>query len=207
MISWLVCAAGGGTCGSGAAAGFRAASADGGSWRGRSAASACEVFDLVGEGGNPHRFEPRPADMAKMRDSALVLAAGKGLEPYLDRLRDSLGRRDGARSGPDDSLADGEEDVTTIMASPRCGFGGPALVARHFQHGARREGGGADAWRRRIRREARVYRANAAAYVKRLGEPQALGEIRAGQGAARPAEAGDGAQCVRVFRPMSSDSR
>lgn len=50
-----------------------------------------EVFDLVGEGGNPHRFEPRPADMEKMRGSALVLAAGKGLETYLGRLRDSLG--------------------------------------------------------------------------------------------------------------------
>ena len=22
-----------------------------------------EVYDLVGEGGNPHRFEPRPADL------------------------------------------------------------------------------------------------------------------------------------------------
>jgi zinc/manganese transport system substrate-binding protein len=49
------------------------------------------VFDLMGEGGNPHHFEPRPTDMAKMRDSALVLAAGKGLESYLDRLSESLG--------------------------------------------------------------------------------------------------------------------
>jgi len=51
------------------------------------------VVDLAGEGGeggNPHRFEPRPADLAKMRASALVLAAGKGLEPYLSRLRDTL---------------------------------------------------------------------------------------------------------------------
>ena len=49
-----------------------------------------QVFDLVGEGGNPHHFEPRPADMEKMRESALVLAAGKDLEPYLGRLRDTL---------------------------------------------------------------------------------------------------------------------
>jgi zinc/manganese transport system substrate-binding protein len=48
------------------------------------------VFDLVGEGGDPHRFEPRPADMKEMQESALVLAAGKGLEPYIDRLRDAL---------------------------------------------------------------------------------------------------------------------
>lgn len=49
-----------------------------------------QVFDLVGEGGNPHRFEPRPADMTRMRESALVLAAGMGLETYLGRLRESL---------------------------------------------------------------------------------------------------------------------
>jgi len=49
-----------------------------------------EVFDLVGEGGNPHRFEPRPADMKQMQESAVVLAAGKNLEPYLGRLKESL---------------------------------------------------------------------------------------------------------------------
>jgi zinc/manganese transport system substrate-binding protein len=48
------------------------------------------VFDLVGEGANPHRYEPRPADLKQMQDSVLVLAAGKGLEPYLDRLRSTL---------------------------------------------------------------------------------------------------------------------
>ncbi|MCX6877166.1 MAG: metal ABC transporter substrate-binding protein [Verrucomicrobia bacterium] len=48
------------------------------------------VFDLVGEGGSPHRFEPRPADLAKMQSSALVLAAGKNLEPYLSRLKETL---------------------------------------------------------------------------------------------------------------------
>ena len=48
------------------------------------------VIDLVGEGGNPHRFEPRPSDLERMQASALVLAAGKHLEPYLNRLRDTL---------------------------------------------------------------------------------------------------------------------
>ena len=49
-----------------------------------------QVFDLVGEGGNPHRFEPRPADLRQMQSSALVLAGGKNLEPYLDRLKSTL---------------------------------------------------------------------------------------------------------------------
>ncbi|KAB2642565.1 MAG: hypothetical protein DVB26_02155 [Verrucomicrobia bacterium] len=48
------------------------------------------VVNLVGEGGNPHRFEPRPGDLKQMQASALVLAAGKGLEPYLNRLKDTL---------------------------------------------------------------------------------------------------------------------
>ncbi len=48
------------------------------------------VFDLVGEGGNPHRYEPRPADLKRMQSSALVLAGGKHLENYLDRLQSTL---------------------------------------------------------------------------------------------------------------------
>lgn len=48
------------------------------------------VVDLVGDGGNPHHYEPRPGDLERMQASALVLAAGKGLEPYLNRLMDTL---------------------------------------------------------------------------------------------------------------------
>ena len=50
-----------------------------------------QVHDVVSEGSNPHRFEPRPEDMQQMRDASLILAAGMGLEPYLGRLRDTLG--------------------------------------------------------------------------------------------------------------------
>ena len=49
-----------------------------------------EVFDVVGEGGNLHRFEPRPADLQHLQASVLVLASGKNLEPYLDRLKSAL---------------------------------------------------------------------------------------------------------------------
>lgn len=48
------------------------------------------VFDLVGEGGNPHRFEPRPDDLRKMQSSAIILAGGKNLEPYLGRLSSTV---------------------------------------------------------------------------------------------------------------------
>ncbi|MBC8127007.1 MAG: zinc ABC transporter substrate-binding protein [Gloeobacteraceae cyanobacterium ES-bin-144] len=49
-----------------------------------------QIYDLVGEGGNPHRFEPRPADMKRMQGSAIVFASGKGMETYLDRLKATL---------------------------------------------------------------------------------------------------------------------
>lgn len=49
-----------------------------------------QVFDLVGEGGNPHRFEPKPEDLQKMHASKLILAAGKNLESYLPRLRETM---------------------------------------------------------------------------------------------------------------------
>ena len=48
------------------------------------------VFDLVGEGGDPHRFEPRPSDLRNMQASAVILAAGKNLESYLDRIRQTI---------------------------------------------------------------------------------------------------------------------
>jgi len=48
------------------------------------------VIDLMGDGGDPHRYEPRPADLKKMKSSSLILAGGKNLEPYLDRLQAAL---------------------------------------------------------------------------------------------------------------------
>ena len=48
------------------------------------------VFDLVGEGGNPHRFEPRPADLKQMGNSGVILASGKNQESYLGRIKETL---------------------------------------------------------------------------------------------------------------------
>ncbi len=50
-----------------------------------------EVIEVLKPGGDIHHFEPAPKDIAAMRGSKLLLASGKGLEPYLDKLRDSLG--------------------------------------------------------------------------------------------------------------------
>lgn len=51
---------------------------------------AVEVVDLFPQNGELHAFEPTAADVAAAADARLVLACGKGVEPYLDDLRDSL---------------------------------------------------------------------------------------------------------------------
>jgi zinc/manganese transport system substrate-binding protein len=49
------------------------------------------VIDLMPVGANPHTFYPSPADLKQAASSALVLAAGKGLETYLAEFNESLG--------------------------------------------------------------------------------------------------------------------
>lgn len=51
-----------------------------------------EVIDILKPGGDIHHFEPAPKDIAAMRGSKLLLASGKELETYLDKLRDSIGK-------------------------------------------------------------------------------------------------------------------
>lgn len=49
-----------------------------------------EVVDLFPANGELHAFEPTAADVAQATGAQLVLACGKGVEPYLDDLRDAL---------------------------------------------------------------------------------------------------------------------
>ena len=48
------------------------------------------VVDLMRPGGNLHHFEPTAKEMAEAAGAQLVLATGKNMEPYLQRLRDAL---------------------------------------------------------------------------------------------------------------------
>jgi ABC-type Zn uptake system ZnuABC Zn-binding protein ZnuA len=50
------------------------------------------VESVVGIGGDPHVFEPRPSDAAKISEADLVLRNGLGLEHWLDTLIEASGR-------------------------------------------------------------------------------------------------------------------
>lgn len=126
------------------------------------------VFDLIGEGGNPHRFEPRPADMVKMRESALVLAAGKNLEPYLGRLRDTLGGvtiLEVGRTIP--SLTVGKDAVYAC-----CPSHGSGSLDPHWWHGISNMSRAAKVVAKALADKdpagKAIYQANASAYGKRL---------------------------------------
>ncbi len=54
---------------------------------------AVEVVNLFPENGELHAFEPTAGDLAAAAGAQLVLACGKGVEPYLEDLRDSLPAR------------------------------------------------------------------------------------------------------------------
>jgi len=51
--------------------------------------SDVDVIDLMPVGSNPHAFNPTPGDLKTASSSALILAAGKGLETYLAVTADS----------------------------------------------------------------------------------------------------------------------
>ncbi|MCC5847625.1 MAG: zinc ABC transporter substrate-binding protein [Verrucomicrobia bacterium] len=56
----------------------------------RIAGDHVRVEELMGPAGNPHTFDPTPGDLARIQDAALVVAMGKNLETYLDRLKSAL---------------------------------------------------------------------------------------------------------------------
>lgn len=53
-------------------------------------AEAATVQGIMPTNGNVHSFEPTPRDLQEMQDALLVVAMGKHLETYLDRLRENL---------------------------------------------------------------------------------------------------------------------
>ncbi len=51
-----------------------------------------EVVDLLGSSANVHSFSPTPSALKKATGAELYLAAGKGLESYLPKLEEMVGK-------------------------------------------------------------------------------------------------------------------
>lgn len=51
---------------------------------------AVEIVELMKPGQDPHVYAPTPSDLKATEGATLILAMGKGLETYLDRLRETL---------------------------------------------------------------------------------------------------------------------
>jgi len=49
------------------------------------------VVDLIGTTGNPHSFQPTTKEIKKAAGAQLYLASGKGMEPYLPKLKSLIG--------------------------------------------------------------------------------------------------------------------
>jgi zinc/manganese transport system substrate-binding protein len=56
----------------------------------RIAGDAVDVSCLLPQNANLHGFDPSPGQMAQAQGADLVVAMGKHLEPYLDRLRENM---------------------------------------------------------------------------------------------------------------------
>ena len=50
-----------------------------------------DVIDLMPLGSDPHTYYPAPSDLKAASRAAIVLAAGKGLESYLEEVTEALG--------------------------------------------------------------------------------------------------------------------
>lgn len=48
-----------------------------------------QVTGLIAPGVDPHNFEPKPSDVARVADARLILASGRNLEGYLTKLKES----------------------------------------------------------------------------------------------------------------------
>ena len=95
-----------------------------------------EVVDLMGNGGDPHTFEPGAKELRQAQGSKLYFVCGKGLEPYLPKLRDAAGNQRVVEVG---------ETLPTLKAEVLCDHDGHAHtheeIDPHWWHSI-------DCWRR-----------------------------------------------------------
>lgn len=118
-----------------------------------------KVIDLIGASGDPHKFEPGAKELRAAQGAQLYFVSGKGLEPYLPKLRDNVGAQRVIEVG---------EKLPTLQAKVLCQHGDHAHFHQqddpHWWHSI-------DCWRRaanRVRDElVKVDPANEAVYKAR----------------------------------------
>ncbi len=74
-----------------------------------------QVVDLMGPGGDPHKFQPGARELREARGAQLYFVCGKGLEPYLPKLRDAVGA---------DRVVEVGETLPTLKAEVLCDHDG-----------------------------------------------------------------------------------
>jgi ABC-type Zn uptake system ZnuABC Zn-binding protein ZnuA len=77
-----------------------ATTADLGSLAAAVAGPFADVEVIIPPGLDAEAFEPKPTDIAKLRDAALIVRVGLGYDPWLDKLLRQIGDPRFARGGP-----------------------------------------------------------------------------------------------------------
>jgi zinc/manganese transport system substrate-binding protein len=142
-----------------------------------------KLLEMVKPGMDPHEFSPKPEDLKSLQGVKLVLASGKHLENYLEKLQgnltDSQALIDLGAKVPDLT----EKQADALQLEPEEEEAGHDHKAdEHHHHGAdphwwnsvenmqRAAGLVAEAFSKADPTHAEVYRKNAKAYVSKLDE-------------------------------------
>lgn len=131
---------------------------------------AVEVVELMKPGQDPHAYAPSPSDLKAAEGATLILAMGKGLETYLDGLRDSLAPGQSifeiGRMIPSLRIEEGMELFTCCPAHAH------GVADPHWWHSVRNVRRAArltaDAFARALPSEAAGFRERAKSYDQRL---------------------------------------
>ena len=134
------------------------------------AGQQAHVVQVIDPHADPHRFQPTPKSLLRAKGAQLYLASGKNLESYLDKLRSTLGSSakvvEVGKTIPSQKLSGRDSQ---FVCCPKHAHG---AIDPHWWHRV----GNMQRAARVIAKEfaladpanARTYKANAAAYSKRL---------------------------------------
>jgi ABC-type Zn uptake system ZnuABC Zn-binding protein ZnuA len=94
-----------------------ATTADLGSLADAVAGTFADIHVIIPPGSDAEAFEPKPGDVAKLRDATLIVRVGLGYDAWLDRLLRQIGDPRFARGGP--ALVDGSTGIPLLEVKGR----------------------------------------------------------------------------------------